>query len=230
MTAERSIRAFVRNAWVLLGFQLLAAAVALVVTAWATLQVQPLLAERERLSNEIAEGKSQLGALTAQQERARIEIAALEKQATAARAELKGAREATPVLTQAINAFHRKDYGAAVTGYDQALKLNPGDAYVYNLKSYSQFKAGDVTGAIHTLSRSLQMDPSYEWGYFDLARYQCAASSYDGAVGTIRAALAARGESIRRATEFFLSKDGEFARLCKPIIGDLRELIGLRVR
>ena len=38
-SAEHSILTFVRNAWVLLGFQLLAAAAALVVTAWAALQV-----------------------------------------------------------------------------------------------------------------------------------------------------------------------------------------------
>ena len=47
----------------LLGFQLLAAAAALVVTAWAALRVRPLLAEREQLSKEIAEGKAQLDAL-----------------------------------------------------------------------------------------------------------------------------------------------------------------------
>lgn len=225
MTAERSIRTFVRNAWVLLSFQFLAAAAALVVTAWATLQVRPLLAEREQLSKEIAENRTKLDALKAQQESARLEIAALEKQAATVRAELKGARDATPVLTKAIDDFHRRDYGAAIAEYNQALRLNPGDAYIYNLKSYSQFKAGDVAGAIETMSRSLEMDPSYEWGYFDLARYQCKAGSYSVALGTIKAALAARGESIKRGIAFFLEKDGEFTRLCRPIVSELRTLI-----
>lgn len=224
MTAEKSIRAFVRNAWVLLAFQLVAAAAALAVTAWATLQVRPLLAERERLEKAIADSRVQLDDLRARQERAREEIAALEKQAAVARAELQGARDATPVLTEAINAFHRKDYARAIAKYNQALKLNPGDPYIYNLKSYSQFRVGDVAGAIETLSRSLAMDPSYEWGYFDLARYQCAAGSPEAAMRTIRSALEVRGESIRRATAFFLAKDGEFRRLCAPVIAELQQL------
>jgi Flp pilus assembly protein TadD len=224
MTAEKSIRAFVRNAWVLLAFQLVAAAAALGVTAWATLEERPLLSERERLEKAIADSMVQLDDLRTQQDKARDEIAALEKQAAVVRAELKGARDATPVLTEAINAFHRKDYARAIAKYDEALKLNPGDPYVYNLKSYSQFKAGDVAGAIDTLSRSLEMDPSYEWGYFDLARYQCAAGSPDAAVHTIKSALEARGKSIRRATAFFLAKDGEFRHLCAPVIAELREL------
>lgn len=224
MTGEKSIRVFVRNAWVLLTFQLIAAAAALAVTAWATLEVRPLLSERERLEKAIADSRLQLDDLKARQDRARVEIAALENQAAAARAELKGARDATPALTDAINAFHRKDYARAVAKYDEVLKLNPGDPYVYNLKSYSQFKVGDVAGAINTLSRSLQMDPSYEWGYFDLARYQCAEGSPEAAVRTIRSALEARGETIRRGTAFFLEKDGEFRRLCRPVIAELRDL------
>jgi len=226
VNTEHSIRTFVRNAWVLLGFQLLAAAAALIVTAWATLQVRPLLAEREQLASEIASGKAQLEALRAEEERARTEIAALQAQAATARAELQGARAATPVLTAAIESFHRKDYAAAIAKYDQALELNPGDAYVYNLKSYSQYKAGDVDSAIDTLSRSLEMNPAYDWGYFDLARYQCAARAYDDALETIARALAARGESIRRGAAFFLANDGEFVRVCRPIVADLRALTG----
>ena len=226
MNTGHSIRTFVRNAWVLLGFQLLAAAAALVVTAWATLQVRPLLAEREQLASEIASGKVQLESLKAEEERARTEIAALQTQAATARAELQGARAATPVLTAAIESFHRKDYAAAVAKYDQALELNPGDAYVYNLKSYSQYKAGDVDSAIDTLSRSLEMNPAYDWGYFDLARYQCAARAYDDALDTIARALALRGEPIRRGAAFFLANDGEFVRVCRPIVGDLRALTG----
>jgi tetratricopeptide (TPR) repeat protein len=226
MNADHSIRTFVRNAWVLLGFQLLAAAAALAVTIWATLQVRPLLAEREQLAREIASGREQLEALKAEEERARTEIAELQTQAATVRAELKGARDATPVLTAAIDSFHRKDYSTAVAKYDQALALNPGDAYVYNLKSYSQYKAGDLDSAIDTLSRSLEMNPAFDWGYFDLARYQCAAGAYDDALDTIARALALRGDPIRRGAAFFLAKDGEFVRVCRPIVADLRVLAG----
>jgi tetratricopeptide (TPR) repeat protein len=141
------------------------------------------------------------------------------------RSELQGARAATPVLTEAINAYHQRQYAQAIVKYDEALRLNPGDAYIHNLKSYSQFKAGDATGAAQTLSRALQIDPTYDWGYFDLARYQCAAGAPRDALRTIADALEARGTPIRSAIGFFLSNDGEFSRLCRDIRADLRQLL-----
>ena len=106
---------------------------------------------------------------------------------------MQGARASTPVLTDAIRAFHARDYARAIVKYDEALDLNPGDAYIHNLKSYSQYRAGDPGGAIVTLTRGLQLDPSYDWGYFDLARYQCAAGSPEAALETISRAEALRG-------------------------------------
>jgi hypothetical protein len=43
------VRTFVRQAWILLAFQLIAAAAAVVVTAWAAAQVRPLLVQRDEL-------------------------------------------------------------------------------------------------------------------------------------------------------------------------------------
>jgi len=219
-----SVSIFVRNAWRLLAIQLVAAAAAVAVTVWAALQVRPLLEEREQLSRQneqlsksIVEAKARVDNLIAEERSLKQRVAAL-------RAELQGARDATPVLTQAINAFHQKEYDRAVVKYDEALKLNPGDAYIHNLKSYSQFKAGDFSGAVETMSRALQINPAYEWGYFDLARYQCAAGAPDAGLRTITGALEARGDSIRSAIQFFLTKDGEFRRLCAPIAGTLRKL------
>lgn len=221
---ERSIRAFVRNAWTLLAFQLVAAAAAVAVTAWATFQVRPLLAERERLTEAIAEAELRVDDLQKKESQARDSLSELEKRAATLRAELKGARASTPILTEAIRAYHKKNYAQAIAKYDEALRLNPGDAYLYNLKSYSQFKAGDFQGAISTLSRALQLDPSYDWGYFDLARYQCAAGLPDAAVGTIAEALKTRGQPIRSGIRFFLAKDGEFVRLCATVRNKLERL------
>lgn len=222
--AERSLRAFVRNAWTLLAFQLVAAAAAVAVTAWAAFQVRPLLAERERLTEAIAEAKVRVDELQRTERQTRDSLSELEKRAATLRAELKGARAATPVLTEAIRAYHRRNYPQAIAKYDEALRLNPGDAYIHNLKSYSQFKAGDFQGAISTLSRALQLDPSYDWGYFDLARYQCAAGSTEAAIDTITEALKTRGQAIRAGIRFFLSKDGEFVRLCAPVRKKLERL------
>ncbi|MEW8523993.1 MAG: hypothetical protein AB2552_13165 [Candidatus Thiodiazotropha endolucinida] len=216
---------FVRSAWTLLFFQLTAAAVAVAVTAWATFRVQPLLAEKERLEVEVKERQEQVALLKSAQEKAETEYAEAKNQLNHVRSELKGAREATPALIEGIHAFHRKRYQLAITHYNEALRLNPGDAYIYNLKSYSQFKAGDLTGAISTMSRSLEMDPTYDWGYFDLARYQCAFGAGTDAVTTLRAALEMRQPFIKRLAPVFLSEDGEFQRLCAEVLNEMRSLV-----
>jgi Flp pilus assembly protein TadD len=217
-------RRFVRSAWALLLFQLAAAALAVGVTAWATFRVRPLLAEKERLEREVGQRQSQLAALEVKQRKAQTEYTRVIQQLESVRTELKRAREATPALIEGINAFHRRQYPLAITRYDEALRLNPGDAYIYNLKSYSQFKAGDLTGAISTMSRSLDLQPAYDWGYFDLARYQCASGAGADAVQTLRSALAKREASVRRLATVFLLQDGEFRRLCAVALPQMRTL------
>ncbi|MEO8441097.1 MAG: hypothetical protein ABI547_01285 [Betaproteobacteria bacterium] len=216
---------FVRSAWVLLLVQLAAAVVAVGVTAWATFRVRPLLAEKERLEINVQERQKQLAELRRAQDKAQTEYSEAKHQLDAVRAELKGAREATPALIEGINAFHRKQYRLAITRYDEALRLNPGDAYIHNLKSYSQFKAGDLTGAIATMSKSLEIEPTYDWGYFDLARYQCASGGDSDAVATLRAALAKRDLSVKKLAPVFLAEDGEFRKLCAAVLPQMRALV-----
>jgi tetratricopeptide (TPR) repeat protein len=223
MSREGNSR-FVRSAWALLLFQFVAAAVAVGVTAWAAFQVRPLLAEKERLTLDVGKARAQLRELEHSSAKARLELAGLQQRLEDVRSELKGAREATPALIEGINAFHRRQYALAIARYDEALRLNPGDAYIYNLKSYSQFKARDVKGAAQTVSRSLALSPDYDWGYFDLARYQCAAGNGAAAIGTLQAAVAARGDAIRDLAPVFLERDGEFRRLCSGVLPDMVRL------
>lgn len=216
---------FVRTAWTLLVFQLAAAGVAVGVTAWATFQVRPLLVEKQRLEIDVQERQQQLAELRRAQEKAQTEYAETMQKLDVVKVQLKGAREATPVLIEGINAFHRKQYRVAITRYDEALRLNPGDAYIYNLKSYSQFKTGDLTGAIATMSQSLEIEPTYDWGYFDLARYQCASGAGADALATLRAALSKRRLSVKRLAPIFLTEDGEFRRLYARVLPQMRALM-----
>jgi tetratricopeptide (TPR) repeat protein len=214
---SHGVWSFVRSARILLVFQLLAAAAAVGVTGWAALRVRPLLEQRDTLRREIEADTSRARELAA-------EVATLDERARNLRNELEGARAATPLLSQAINAFHAKRYSDAIAKYDAAIAVNPGDAYIHNLKSYSQFKVGDVSGAAQTMARALQLDPTYDWGYFDLARYQCAGGASQAALGTLRDAVQRRGDSIRNAAKFFLAQDGEFRRLCADIRNDIAAL------
>ncbi|HMW23599.1 MAG TPA: hypothetical protein PKC59_09210 [Burkholderiaceae bacterium] len=208
-------------------FQLGAAAIAVGVTAWAAFQVRPLLVEKERLEKEVNKRHAELISLKEEQETVRTESARMRRELDGLRAELRGAREATPALIEGINAFHRKDYRLAVARYNEALRLNPGDVYIYNLKSYSEYKMGDLTGAVVSMKSSLEMVPSYDWGYFDLARYQCAAGKVTDAVNTIRAAVEKRGEPVKALAPVFLDGDGEFRRLCAHGLSQMRVFVGM---
>lgn len=216
---------FVRSAWALLLFQLAAAAVALGVTAWATFRVQPLLAKKERLETDVHVAQTKLRELSVRATKAQDELAVVQLQLEGVRSELTGAREATPALIEGINAFHRRQYRLAIARYDEALQLNPGDPYIYNLKSYSQFKAGYLIGAAATISKSLELEPAYDWGYFDLARYQCAMGAETAAVDTLRAAIARRGSSVKALAHVFFVDDGEFRRVCASVLPQMRALV-----
>ena len=90
------VQTFVRNAWIVLGAQLVAAALAVGVTAWAAFSVRPLLSERERLSREVRNAQNRMVALAAEEDRTRRRIEALQRETATLSAELEGARRAIP--------------------------------------------------------------------------------------------------------------------------------------
>jgi tetratricopeptide (TPR) repeat protein len=143
----------------------------------------------------------------------RAENSELSQRAEAMRNEIKGLREALTASRDAIVAFHQRDYGTAVALYDQALRADPNNAYLLNLKAYSLFKLKRLRGAIDVQKESIRVDPGYAWGYFDLARFQCAAGEFDGARKSIEMALEKR-PGLRSTME----RDGEFQRLCAPVL------------
>ena len=160
----------------------------------------------------------QLSAIEARQHQAaaelgksRIELETTRGQLSEARASLSQAQCALRKSRSAIEAFHQRDYDLAIQSYDRALRCDPKNAYLLNLKAYSLFKAGRIEGAIQAQEESLLQDPKYAWGYFDLARFLCAAKSYDKAAGARTTALQLRPELAE-----VMNNDGEFMRLCTP--------------
>ncbi len=137
----------------------------------------------------------------------------LRKDVESMRREIAGVREALAASRYAIEAFHQRDYSTAVSLYDQALRADPNNAYLLNLKAYSLFKLKRVSEAIEVQRQSLQADPEYGWGYFDLARFQCAVGSFDEARRSIDSAL-----EKRPTLRAIMAKDGEFQRLCGPVL------------
>lgn len=142
-----------------------------------------------------------------------IQNSELRESAETMRNEIRGLREALAASRDAIIAFHQRDYGTAVELYDQALRADPNNAYLLNLKAYSLFKLKRVSEAIDVQSESIRIDPGYAWGFFDLARFQCAASRFAEARQSINIAL-----EKRPALYSTMETDGEFKRLCAQVL------------
>lgn len=129
--------------------------------------------------------------------------------------QLENARKALSSTRAAINAFHAGDLNQAVSLYDEALIWDPGNAYIQNLRAYSLFRLHRIDEAIVGERRSVAADPKYAWGYFDLARFLCAASPTE--FEEARKA-AAKAIELRPEMQDIMRNDGEFQRVCQQKI------------
>lgn len=131
--------------------------------------------------------------------------------------QLRASRESVYFVTQGINFFHQGLYVEAVQAYDKALSLDSLNAYILNLKGYSLFKAKHYYEAVNVLNHAVEVQPDYAWGYFDLARANCANGNYDNALKAAQKAIELRHDMIN-----IIMSDGEFNRLCKQIVEELK--------
>lgn len=132
--------------------------------------------------------------------------------------DLKNARDALEAGRQGINLFHAGRYDDAVRNYDAALRNDPSNPYILNLKGYSLFKGGRLSEAEATIRRAVSADTTYAWGYFDLARVYCADGKMSDALAAAQKALSLRPDLI----SYMRGSDGEFMRLCRPILSRIK--------
>jgi tetratricopeptide (TPR) repeat protein len=131
------------------------------------------------------------------------------------REEAANARQAVAASRAAINAFHAGRLEDAVSLYDQAIAADSGNAYLQNLRAYVLFRLRRYDDAIEGQRRSLAADPAYAWGYFDLARFLCAATSSN--LEEARE-TAERAISLRPDMRGVMQGDGEFQRVCRGTV------------
>ena len=126
--------------------------------------------------------------------------------------QLSRSRAALSSARAAINAFHSGNLQQALQLYDEALSSDPDNAYLQNLRAYTLFRLGRTDEAIEGEKRSVEVDPNYAWGYFDLARFLCAAGPTE-----MNAAKNAARKAIRLRPDFesTMRSDGEFQRVCR---------------
>lgn len=185
---------------------LLGALLTLAVLVYAAVELRDLMERVEAKRQEV----SQLQETAELRQR---QIGLLEGQISELKVTLEGARQVVALVRDGINAYHQGAYRAAVDAYQRAIELDPRNPYVHNLKGYSLFKLGRYEEAIAAFEDAVESDPDYAWGYFDLARASCAAGDLDLAKQAREKAIELRGGLVE-----IMEKDGEFTRLCAPIL------------
>ena len=192
---------------------LLGALLTLAVLIYASIELSRLMSRVEakrievsRLERTVSDRQVQIGELEGN-------IGELQGEIDNLKRTLEGSRQAVAFVRDGINAYHQGAYSTAVRAYDAALRLDPENAYVLNLKGYSLFKLRQFDEAIAALKAAVDVQPDYAWGYFDLARAYCARKDFDLAKEARSRALA-----LRPGLAGVMSGDGEFTRLCRPIL------------
>jgi tetratricopeptide (TPR) repeat protein len=155
--------------------------------------------------------RAQVFAQEAEKEAVRVEK--LQSDSQELSKQVSGLREALSASRIAIAAFHQGDYGKALKFYDEALQADPGNAYLLNLRAYTLFKQHKYDDALATEQLSVRADPTYAWGYFDLARFQCSLGKREDARESVAKAL-----SLNPELRDIMRDDGEFRRLCGGIV------------
>lgn len=219
---SRSLRAFVRGAWLLLSVQLAVAVLVFGALSVASARLNTILTETARRQQELTELRG-----------ARDE---LQQTLDGLRMTLQRARDATLIVRDGIIAFHNGRYAQAIAHYERALELDVDNTYVRDLLSYSQYMAGRAAlrvgatadaakyfeAAVMSVRQVLKEMPGYLGGYVELAAYECARNQPGAAVAAYEAAVA-RSPVAR---EEFGSRVGEIPQSCDAL--RQRILVGKR--
>ena len=195
-----------RSAWI----SFLGLLVVLTSLGYGAYQLTQRTAELNAIQTDITQAKRELAARSE-------EVAAVRNELDATRTQLAASREAVALVTQGINRYHQGSYRGAIEAYRQALGLDPKNPYIANLKGYSEFKANRLDESIASLKEAVTIDPTYAWGYFDLARVLCADKKFSEAKDA-----ADRAVKLRPELANVMASDGEFTRLCRPILRPMK--------
>jgi len=78
--------------------------------------------------------------------------------------------------------FQKGQYDAAITTYDEALRLNPKDANTYYKRGNARYHLGDYEGAIKDYIHAIKINPNYTKAYHKSGNARYHLGDYEGAI------------------------------------------------
>ena len=143
---------------------------------------------------------------------------------------LIGASTVTPTLNKTETSTfrgaelsRRGDYPDAIASYDRALKSDPGNVQTLNYKGYALYRLGKFDDAAAVLEDAVSLEPSHFLSRLNLAKARCRLGQADQA----RQAIVGPPPLTQDELKVTLS-DGEFTRVCRVIVGDVKEKLAQR--
>jgi lipoprotein NlpI len=74
------------------------------------------------------------------------------------------------------------DFDQAIAHFNQAVRLNPKQAEVYNYRGITKARIGDIEGAIADFDQAVQLDPKYDNGYLNRGIVRQTKGDFEGAL------------------------------------------------
>jgi tetratricopeptide (TPR) repeat protein len=176
-----------------LKIQLIIGAVAMVLVIVSSSQVFPLIQRKAELERELKSLRSEI-------EEQRKEIEQYNTQ-------LKKTRDQSDIMREGLIDVQSRQYTDAIREFDKAIELDDLNPNAYNMKGYAQLRNGDIKGAVETLRHSIDMDPKYVWGHYNLALAYWALGDHSNAIKEVKSVL-----DIKPEFREVLMKDGQFSK------------------
>lgn len=133
------------------------------------------------------------------------------------RQQLANSRISSRFISIGITCFHNKDYSGAVEAYDKAIKLDSLNPIIFDLKGYSLYRNNKFAESIKSLRRSVKIDSTYSWGYYDLSLVLWASGFKSESVEVLQ-------KLVRNDPSFktIIKKDGQFNKIIEsPVVKNI---------
>ncbi len=166
--------------------QIIVAILAIAVTFIAGHQISTLMQEREDLSRQVAEQKSNIKNLKAARAIAEAERTKAEAERAEMAQQLTRSRFAADHARRGINHYQRGEFAAAIVEYNKAIRITPDNAEIYDWLAFSEYRNGNYTEALHHEEAAVQLDPSYARGYYNMAIVLWRIGRKDDAMSALR--------------------------------------------
>jgi len=109
-----------------------------------------------------------------------------------------GCRTASPPIAQGMAYYEKGAWGAAITAFDEAIRLDPRSERAYTNRGAARLHLGDAQGAVEDFTQALELNPSQpDVLFFNRGNAHALAGNTVGAISDFTRAIEIRPDFAR---------------------------------